>query len=295
MSEKKTALGRGLGALLDHEGLLRSKEDAHTLVSGTFALPLSAIKPNPFQPRHDFNPESLDSLAQSISQLGVIQPITVRAIKDEEFELISGERRLRAAKLAGIEKIPAYIRPAKGEQMLEMALVENVQREELNPIDVALGYQRLIDEYELTQEDVARRVGKQRSTIANFLRLLHLPPNIQIGLRENALTPGHARALLALRNEKTQQKLFEEIQRQDLSVREVERRVKLQQKQTRKPKTTPILRNPHVVDVENELRKYLGTKVRVKESTKDRGQIEIHYYSKEDFSRVLDLLTGAIQ
>ena len=124
---------------------------------------------------------------------------------------------------------------------------------------------------------------------------MHLPPNIQIGLRENALTPGHARALLALRNEKTQQKLFKEIQRQDLSVREVERRVKLQQKQTRKPKTTPILRNPHVVDVENELRKYLGTKVRVKESTKDRGQIEIHYYSKEDFSRVLELLTGAIQ
>ncbi len=295
MSEKRIALGRGLGALLDDDGHLRSEEDAHTLVSGTFALPLSAIKPNPYQPRQDFKPESLDSLAQSIRQLGVIQPITVRATKDEEFELISGERRLRAAKLAGIEKIPAYIRPAKGEQMLEMALVENVQREELNPIDVALGYRRLIDEYELTQEDVSRKVGKQRSTVANFLRLLHLPPKIQLGLREGILTPGHARALLALPSEKTQQKLFDEIQHQDLSVREVERRVKLQQKKPKKSKKPHTHRKPHVTEVENELRKYLGTKVRVKESPKGKGRIEIHYYSKEDFSRVLELLTGSSQ
>ena len=154
---------------------------------------------------------------------------------------------------------------------------------------------RLIDEYELTQEDVAQKVGKQRSTVANFLRLLHLPPKIQLGLREGILTPGHARALLALPSEKIQQKLFDEIQHQDLSVREVERRVKLQQKKPKKSKKTHTHRKPHVIEVENELRKHLGTKVRVKESPKGKGRIEIHYYSKEDFSRVLELLTGSSQ
>jgi len=290
MSTQKPALGRGLNALLGTDGQLRSEKDVRTLVGGIFELPVSSIQPNPFQPRQEFDSEALESLSQSIKQLGVIQPITVRATKEDEFELISGERRLRAAKLAALEEIPAYIRPAKNAQMLEMALVENVQREELNPIEVALGYQRLVDEYNLTQEEVAQRVGKKRSTIANFLRLLHLPPRIQVGLREEAITPGHARALLSLPDDRIKNRLFVEIQRDHLSVREVEQRAKILSKQPKKPKkrsTDPLV---YITQTENKLRKTLGTKVRVKNTVKGSGRIIVHYYSEEDLSRLIELL-----
>ncbi len=289
MTSKRPVLGRGLDALLGTDGQLRSEEDARALVGGVFELSIRSIQPNPFQPRKEFNLEALQALAESIEQLGIIQPITVRATKGDEFELISGERRLRAAKLVGLQEIPAYIRPAKNAQMLEMALVENVQREELNPIEVALGYQRLVDEYGLTQEEVAKRVGKKRSTIANFIRLLHLPPKIQVGLREGVVTPGHARALLTLPDESSRSRVFREIQHEQLSVREVERRVNLLSKQNKKSKPPLVETDVHYKQIENRLRKSLGTKVRVKHGVKGKGFIEIHYYSNEDLSRIIDL------
>ncbi|MXW14295.1 MAG: ParB/RepB/Spo0J family partition protein [Rhodothermaceae bacterium] len=293
MTNPKSVLGRGLDAILSNDGQLRSEEHAHSLVGGIFELPVGSIKPNPFQPRQEFNEEALESLSQSIAQLGIIQPITVRATRGDEFELISGERRLRAAKLAGLEEIPAYIRPAKDVRMLEMALVENVQREELNPIEVALGYRRLIEEYGLTQEEVAQRVGKQRSTIANFLRLLHLPPRVQIGLREGVVTPGHARALLSLRDDRAINRLFGETRRKNLSVRDVEQRVKLllRQPDTSKKHTPPS--SMYLAQFENKLRKHLGTKVQIIDKAKGSGRIEIHYYSEEDLSRIVELLEGA--
>jgi len=290
MNQQKPALGRGLDALLGTDGQLRSEEDARALVGGIFELPMHSILPNPFQPRQEFHPEALEALASSIEQLGIVQPITVRATKGDEFELISGERRLRAAKLAGLTEIPAYIRPAKNAQMLEMALVENVQREELNPIEVALGYQRLVTEYNLTQEEVAKRVGKQRSTITNFLRLLHLPPKIQVGLREGVLTPGHARALLSLPDDRTKQRVFAEIQRDQLNVRETEHRVWALTKKVKKSKITPSASNLQVKQFEGNLRKCLGTKVNIQMMSKGSGRIVIHYFSDEDLSRLMELL-----
>ncbi|MCY4170308.1 MAG: ParB/RepB/Spo0J family partition protein [Bacteroidetes bacterium] len=290
MATQKSALGRGLDALLGTDGQLRSEEDARALVGGIFELPIESIHPNPYQPRQEFQAEALESLAQSIEQLGIVQPITVRATKGDQFELISGERRLRAAKLVGLSAIPAYIRPAKNTQMLEMALVENVQRVELNPIEVALGYQRLVNEYHLSQEEVAQRVGKQRPTVTNFLRLLNLPPNIQVGLREGLITTGHARALLSLPDDRSKNKLYSEIQKDQLSVRETERRV---QSKTRKPKK-PNKKDPspalHLKEIEGKLRKYLGTKVSIQQMSKASGKIIIEYYTDEDLSRLLDLL-----
>ncbi len=293
MSNPNSVLGRGLDAILSNDGQLRSEEDAHSLVGGIFELPVSSIQPNPFQPRHEFNEESLQALSNSIAQLGIIQPITVRATRGDTFELISGERRLRAAKLAGLEEIPAYIRPAKDVRMLEMALVENVQREELNPIEVALGYRRLIEEYGLTQEEVAQRVGKQRSTITNFIRLLHLPPKVQIGLRERMVSPGHARALLSLRDDRTINRLFGEIQRKNLSVRDVEKRVKLLLNPSETTKKTVSPPSVYLTQFENQLRKNLGTKVQIIDKAKGHGRIEIHYYSKDDLSRLIEILEGA--
>ncbi len=289
MTSKRPALGRGLDALLGTDGQLRSAEDARALVGGIFELSVRSIQPNPFQPRKEFNPDALQALADSIEQLGIIQPITVRATKGDEFELISGERRLRAAKLVGLQEIPAYIRPAKNARMLEMALVENVQREELNPIEVALGYQRLVDEYGLTQDEVARRVGKKRSTITNFIRLLHLPPKIQVGLREGVVTPGHARALLSLPDEQSRNRIFKETQREQLSVREVEKRVNLLSKQNKKPKISHVKPDAHLTQIENRLRKILGTKVCIKRGARGQGLMEIHYYSDDDLTRIIGL------
>ncbi len=292
MKNQKPALGRGLDALLGADGQLRSREDARALAGGIFDLPIGLIQPNPFQPRQEFSPEALHSLAKSIEQLGIIQPVTVRATKGDAFELISGERRLKAAKLAGLEKIPAYIRPAKDVRILEMALVENVQREDLNPIEVAQGYQRLIEEYNLTQEDVSHRVGKSRPQITNFLRLLHLPSNIQVGIRKRIITPGHARALLALSDDQSKNQLFSEIQREGLSVREVEQRVKNLSKQPKKqkkhPKTDPKV---YIIQAENKLRRHLGSKVEIKNTKSGTGQVVIHYYSEEDLTRILDLIS----
>ena len=237
MATPKSALGKGLSALLpqtsapddDGDGTrtrLYHFEERRRLAGRVAELEVEAIRPNPYQPRKDFDETALDELAASILQLGIIQPITVRALGDGRYELISGERRLRASRRAGLKRVPAYVREADTEAMLEMAIVENVQREDLNPVEVAIGYQRLMEEVGLTQEQVADKVGKSRPSVANVLRLLKLPPRIQASLRDGSLSTGHARALVTVEREADQIGLLRAVLDDGLSVREVERRVR---------------------------------------------------------------------
>ncbi len=317
MATKKAALGRGLSALLpsanqettspeEVTGVATPKsrlyhfEERLRLLGRVAEIDIDRIRPNPYQPRKDFDDEALDELARSIAQLGIIQPITVRALGNNEFEVISGERRLRAARRAGLKRVPAYVREADTEEMLEMALVENVQREELNPIEVALGYQRLIEECGLTQEQVAEKVGKNRATVANFLRLLKLPPRIQASLRDGTITAGHARALIGL-PESVQLRLLQEIETKQLSVREVEERVRAwHRRQERKaagdaarPPAEPDPEALQIRDYEDRLRRRLGTQVRIRHRSGRGGRIEIAYFSDEELERLLSLLLGA--
>jgi ParB family chromosome partitioning protein len=214
---RKNALGRGLGALIDEE----DKELLIGKISGGTEIFIDRIELNPFQPRSKIDEESLNELASSIKELGIVVPITVREIEDNKYQLITGERRLRAAKIAGIKKIPAFVRIANDQNMLEMALVENIQREDLNAIDVAISYQRLTEECNLTQEDLSQRVGKKRATVTNYLRLLKLPPEIQLGLKDNKISMGHARALINIEDTNDQLRLYYKIVDEDLSVRKV--------------------------------------------------------------------------
>lgn len=252
-----------------------------------------SVLPNPYQPREHFDETALLELSASIRELGIIQPITVRSSGPNRYELISGERRLKAAKMAGITRIPAFIREADTEAMLEMALVENVQREQLNPIEIALGYRRLIDECDLTQEDVATKIGKNRSTVANFLRLLKLPPLIQAGLRDGVLSTGHARALLSVEDEDLQRQIMTEIVEQELSVRDVEKRVREALKPAKKKADT--LKDMSGADAielsrySERIRHALGTKVNVKPNSSGKGgRIEVEYYSNEDLDRIAE-------
>lgn len=290
MASNKPALGRGLGALLQEEGPVRSQQQ---LVDSTFEIEIQKIQSNPYQPRLDFDQEALQALAKSIHQLGIIQPLTVRKVAQDSFELISGERRLRAARMAGLDRVPTYVRSADTEEMLEMALVENVQREDLNPVEVALGYQRLVSECGLRQDQVARRVGKARSAVTNTLRLLRLPPRIQAALRERKLTAGHARALLGLSDEARQLQLMETIQRDRLSVRQVERRVdRLNAKPPPAPDKPSERSLLELRKYEKNLRARYSTKVRLLHDTSGKGKIELHYYSADELERVLELLLG---
>ena len=314
-SKKKGVLGKGLSALLPSdedrqaarkEGVSRSEiyqfEDAASPAVGQLAhLPISEIDPNPHQPRQEFADKALDELAASIKELGVIQPVTVRITKDGQYELVSGERRLRAAKRAGLTKLPAYLREADSEAMLEMALVENVQREELNPIEVALGYQQLIEECDLTQAEVAKKVGKGRATIANFLRLLRLPPHVQAGLRDKSLSVGHARALINVDDEDVQSDLLDAIAEEDLTVRDVEERVRAWRRDEEEDDgeasspDAPTSDAPSRDDLQvkaftDTLRSYLGTQVQVKHKGSGEGKIEISYYSAKDLERLMELV-----
>lgn len=303
MSKQRSALGKGLGALLPEEdqrepdGEAGINLDDRRRHAGSIAeVRVDRVDPNPYQPRETFDEQLLEELASSVRQLGIIQPITVRSLKSGRFELIAGERRLRAAKRAGLSSIPAFVREADSEAMLEMAIVENVQREQLNPIEVALGYRRLMDECDLTQENVADKVGKNRSTVANFLRLLNLPPVMQAGLRDGLLSMGHARAMIPLENEKTQRELLEEIARKDLSVRDVERRVrKLTRPEDDRPKKQRELSRSEKLELRrmtDEIRRNVGTKVAIKPATAgDGGRIELEYYSNEDLERLVQLLS----
>jgi ParB family chromosome partitioning protein len=296
-ASKKQALGRGLSALLkDPNNDISSVNDknADKVVGNIIELELDAIEINPFQPRTNFNEETLQELASSIKELGVIQPITVRKLEFNKYQLISGERRLRAAKLAGLSVIPSYIRIADDNESLVMALVENIQRHDLDPIEIALSYQRLIDEIQLTQEQMSDRVGKKRSTIANYLRLLKLDPIIQTGIRDGFISMGHGRALITIENEDIQSDIYHKIISQNLSVRETETLVKNYQDGL-KPKTskTAKLTSFVVLDTDKkELGSKLGTKVDVKIDANGKGKITIPFKSEADFQRILNLIKG---
>ncbi len=294
---KKQALGRGLSALLkDPQNDIKSAEDknADKLVGHIVELELDAIEVNPFQPRTSFNEESLRELASSIRELGVIQPITVRKLDYNKYQLVSGERRFRASKLVGLETIPAYIRIANDQESLEMALVENIQRQDLDPIEISLSYQRLIDEINLTQEQLSDRIGKNRSTIANYLRLLKLDPIVQTGMRDGFLSMGHGRALINIEDPQVQLEVYEKILANSLSVRETEKLVRNLQEGKPEAKTTastPVVSR----DVKKSIKEFsekLGAKVDVKVSKKGNGKLIIPFTSEEDLNRIKKIIQG---
>lgn len=301
---KKQALGRGLSALLkDPDNDIQSVTDknADKVVGNIVELELDAIDVNPFQPRSNFNDDTLQELASSIRELGVIQPITVRKMDFNKYQLVSGERRFRASKLIGLETIPAYIRIANDQESLEMALVENIQRQDLDPIEIALSYQRLIDEIQLTQEKMSERVGKKRSTITNYLRLLRLDPIIQTGIRDGFVSMGHGRALVNVDKKQDQIALYEKIVGENLSVRDTEKAVKdYQEGKTeadlapleKQEQTTPKVSPEFIAKNLGTFSDYLSVKVDIKASEKGKGKITIPFHSQEEFNRLKKLITG---
>lgn len=300
---KKKALGRGLNALLsdspEEERLevdipISSGTPVSTIpVSGLMEIPIDQIEVNPFQPRSHFDQEALQELAESIKVHGIIQPITVRRLAKDQYQLISGERRFQASKLAGLTAIPSYIRSADDQQMLEMALIENIQRENLNAIEIALSYQRLISECNLKQEELGERVGKNRATVTNYLRLLKLPPDIQIAVRDNKISMGHARAIINVENPEQQLYIFKKTLSDDLSVRKVEELVrevsshKPQNKSTDTTESTPV--SKEITQLQSNLSSHFGTRVVVRSDGK-KGEIRIPFLSVEDLNRILDIL-----
>ena len=326
MAAKKSALGKGLSSLLPQldgpaqgqrmadDGFpvgppqprtrLYNFEERARLAGRVAEVDVDTVRPNPYQPRTEFDETALAELAASIEQLGIIQPITVRVLGTGQFELISGERRLRAARRAGLKRVPAYVREADTEAMLEMAIVENIQRENLNPIEVALGYRRLMEEVGLTQEQVADKMGKSRTTVTNQLRLLKLPPRIQAAIRDGSITAGHARMLISLDDPDFQSGLLREIIDEELSVRDVERRVR-EHRQHKEDAETPQQQDDadakpavsqrdqlQVHAFETKLRDHLSTHVKIQHKPDHSGKVEIAYYSAEDLERVLDRVLG---
>jgi ParB family chromosome partitioning protein len=290
---KKQALGRGLSALLndpDNDIKSASDKNADKVVGNIVELDLESIEVNPFQPRSNFNEESLRELASSIRELGVIQPITVRKLEFNKYQLVSGERRFRASALIGLSTIPSYIRIANDQESLEMALVENIQRQDLDPIEIALSYQRLIDEISLTQEEMSDRVGKKRSTITNYLRLLKLDPIIQTGIRDGFLSMGHGRALINIDNKKDQLDIYEKILTNSLSVRDTEALVRNyhKNKDTTLPEKEdlPKFAKKGVKDFSD----YFSAPVDVKVSKTGRGKIVISFGSEQEFIRLKKLI-----
>jgi ParB family chromosome partitioning protein len=304
MAKVKGGLGRGLEALIrpavERPQTVPPEETTSHMVarpgSEISEIAIAKIRPNPYQPRADFDETALDELKRSIIEKGIIQPITVRRIPSGEYELVSGERRVRAAMEAGLKEIPAYIIEVKrDEEMLELALIENLQREHLNPIEIAISYRRLITECNLTQEEVAQKISKDRTTVTNFLRLLKLPEKIQTALRKNQLTPGHARALVAIEDEKTQLKIFDRIIKKGLNVRQVEEIVRTLGKK-KEPKTPAAARLPAgtlsaISSIEERIRNTLATKVKVVPKGGGKGEIIIEYYSNDDLDRLLELFS----
>ena len=294
---KKKALGRGLGALLEdsnteEENALSPKESSAGSIN---EIPLDQIQVNPFQPRVHFDREALEELSESIKVQGIIQPITVRKLSDQEYQLISGERRYQASKMAGLEQIPAYVRTADDQQMLEMALIENIQRQDLNAIEVALSYQRLLSECDLKQEQLGERVGKNRTTVNNYLRLLRLPPDVQAGLRDRQISMGHARAIINVEDVDMQLHIFKKIVEEDLSVRKVEQLVRdLMAPKEEKPKPEKPQGSEHrkyeVQQIQTKLSSHFGTRVGLKADGQFRGEIKIPFVSTEDLNRILEII-----
>ncbi len=286
---KKKALGRGLSALLSDTPETGKLEEAPEASGSMNELAINEIEVNPFQPRQYFDQEALKELAESIKVHGIIQPITVRKLSRNQFQLISGERRFQASRLAGLKTIPAYVRSADDQQMLEMSLIENIQRENLNPIEIALSYQRLMSECNLKQDELGERVGKNRTTVTNYLRLLKLPPDIQIALRDNKLSMGHARAIINVENADGQLLIFKKTLKEDLSVRQVEELVRTLGKGNRGKETPSGPGSPReIVQLQGKLSSHFGTKVSVKSDGK-KGEIRIPFLSVEDLNRILDI------
>lgn len=304
--KRKIGLGKGLGALLNESeetnarSISKPKSEESRSVSesgdktGSIGrIPVSSIQVNPFQPRTEFDEEALQELSDSIKLQGLIQPITVRQIEENKYQLISGERRLKATQLAGIDTIPAYIRTANDQQMLEMALIENIQRENLNAIEVALSFQRMIDECNLKQEELGQRVSKNRSTVTNYLRLLKLPPDIQIAIRDGKISMGHARALINVADIDKQLYVLKLILEKELSVRKTEELVREIQKGNKGKKTGKEKQalSFQLQKVEDDLASKFSTRVRVNlKGAKDKGAIEIPFNSEDDLNRILELL-----
>ncbi len=282
---KRNVLGRGLGALID---------DAEKMLpgAGINEIELSQIEANPFQPRTKFDEESLKELAESIKELGLIQPITLRKIDGEKYQIIAGERRFRAAQMAGLESIPAYIRKAKDEGMLEMALVENIQREDLDAIEIALSYQRLLEEIEFTQEELSSRVGKKRSTIANYLRLLKLPAIIQKGLIDKQISMGHARAIINIEDPDKQILIYNQIEKMGLSVRRVEEIVRnLNSGELHVQPVSDKHKFPNEYqNIKKQLDKIFSSKVGFSMNSKGKGKIVIPFKSATDLERIVKII-----
>ena len=293
MQGKKKALGRGLSAILESpETDITSRDISGEYVVGAIAhVAIEKIEPNPFQPRMQFNEEELAELTLSIQSQGIIQPITVRKMGYDKYQLISGERRLKASKLAGLTEIPAFIRIANDEQMLELALVENIQREELNPLEIGISFQRLLDECQLKQEELSKKVGKDRSTVANYIRLLKLPTEVQIAIRDKKITMGHARALITVEDVKTQVVILHRIFEKKLSVRQVEDIVRnlvpgRHQTSHNEPAVLPV----KFEKIRDSLTRKLNTRVEVKVHAKGDGTITIPFRSDEEFDRIITKL-----
>ena len=275
-------LGKGLGALLGDFETENSEKSPYQL------LPIYKVEPNPGQPRHDFDEEELQSLSDSIAEHGVVQPLTVRQLDSGYYQIIAGERRWRAARMAGLTEIPAVVIEADDKKAMELALIENLQRQDLNPVEEALGYQSLINEYGLTQEDAAKRVGKSRPVVANALRLLSLTPSVLERLRKGELTAGHARAVVSLKTEKKQQEAAQKICALGLSVRQAELLCKNMSKEP-KPEKEPTLEIDYVAECEKTLSKQLGRGVKIING-KRKGRFELEFYGQDDLQKLLDAL-----
>ncbi|WP_186756369.1 ParB/RepB/Spo0J family partition protein [Echinicola salinicaeni] len=297
--KRKKALGRGLGALLEDSSKNENKKEEREVeipAAGIHEVPLAEIQVNPYQPRTHFDKDALQELADSIIVQGIIQPITVRKLADNEYQLISGERRFQASKIAGLESVPAYVRTANDQQMLEMALIENIQRENLNALEIAHSYQRLLAECDLKQEQLGDRVGKNRTTVNNYLRLLKLPPDIQAGIRDKKISMGHARALINIEEVDKQLAIYRKTIEEELSVRKVEALVKAlhngPEEETvtaEKPELDPV-KKYELSKLQQRLASHLGSRVSLKMDHRDKGEIKIPFGSADDLNRILEIL-----
>lgn len=300
MSAKKSALGKGLGALLDVSGVENNSNKSQSEVvmdssgndSLSVELPIKNIEANPFQPRTHFEKEALEELVESIKIHGIIQPLTLRKLGQNRYQIISGERRYRAAQLAGLTSVPVYVKEADDKTMLEMAIIENIQRKDLNAIEIALSYQRLIDECAITQEEVGERMSKSRASVTNYLRLLNLPPEVQAGIRDEKISMGHARALLSFENASEMIKVYRMIIDQNLSVRKVEEMGKdaKQNGGDSKKKGVPMTLPKSVLRLKDNLSFHLGTKINISKDEKGKGKITIPFENEEHLIKIIESL-----
>ncbi len=291
-NKKKPAMGRGLSALLsDATPVVSPVEEKVVEINTISEIPLDQIEANAGQPRSYFDEDALIELAESIKVQGIIQPITVRKLSEKEFQIISGERRFRASKLLGLKIIPAYVRTADDQQMLEMALIENIQRENLNAIEISLSYQRLLSECNLKQEELGTRVGKNRTTVNNYLRLLKLPPAIQASIRDNKLSMGHARAIINVEKTEDQLAIFNKVLNEDLSVRKVEDIVRAMSGKEDKPVAkSKSPENIELKQLQGRLSSHFGTRISISSDEKLNGEIKIPFISKDDLNRILEII-----